>query len=63
MSKATRCDKCGKYEDFHTFTIGGNYILSEVPRPYYYPDELDLCNDCGDELRGIIRKWWRKRVV
>ena len=59
MGEAILCDRCGAYS-YKEFSIGGRHILDNVPHEYHYPEEQDLCVTCGNELREIIKTWWRK---
>jgi len=64
MSKAIKCDRCGKFSAIQYYSIGGEDILGGIrwdtdnPRP---GEKFDLCGKCGGELRKILKEWWRKK--
>ena len=59
--RAIKCDRCGKVEvSMNWYHLTGPQLLrSPVVREQYYPGSLELCDACGEELRGILREWMR----
>lgn len=59
MSKAIKCDRCGKYcEEHKAYKICGN-VLVKIAGEFDCSQNFDLCNDCGISLNNGLRDWWR----
>ena len=61
MAWATKCDRCGKYFDWHSNTENGFAVLTfDVGKCKYSieGEEYDLCPDCVKDLYD----WFNRRV-
>lgn len=63
MSKAIKCDRCGKFDD----SASGKSCLKSSDinfgdsfKENKFPENVDLCESCTDELVELIRHWCRK---
>ena len=59
MSKAIKCERCGRFEETSSpATLSGNRILNGAVRPYHYPESIDLCDECGKELNETLKDFF-----
>jgi hypothetical protein len=58
---AIKCDRCGRLEVSMNWykMVAPALLRSPVVREMFYPTEIELCDACGEELRGILREWLR----
>jgi hypothetical protein len=61
---AIKCDRCGTLEvPMNWYKMVAPALLrSPVVREMFYPREIELCDACGEELRGILREWMRAKA-
>ena len=68
MSKALKCDRCGKFFEPYMFKQGyeksTNYIRLETKNANIYVNDdrivdavYDLCEDCNSELEQFLNKY------
>lgn len=59
MAWATKCDRCGKYFDFHEETNGFAFLEYNPAKDTYSinSDEFDLCPKCVVSLQ----KWFERK--
>ena len=58
MTQVYKCERCGKYFDSDPIRLQGGALLGTLLRINWYPDSVDLCRDCGDQLKELIGQWW-----
>lgn len=60
MSKAYRCDRCGKYYaiDFNSFEYTDERWRYSIYKDYHpYPEEkIDLCTECRKKLYDWLKE-------
>lgn len=61
MAWATKCDRCGKYFDYHEESNAFAFLIYDRQKDKYSIDneEYDLCPDCVQSLSSwfcIVRK-------
>ncbi len=60
MAEAYKCDRCDKYGRwFDKDTMSGSIIKNSLKKGWY-PDKIDLCESCSEELRSMLFNWWNK---
>lgn len=62
MSQAIKCDKCGKFDDSieSSCLTRADINFYDLFAKHYYPDKVDLCEQCTKELLDFIREWCKK---
>jgi len=60
-----KCDRCGMYFDsfgvLRGARLGGDFLLSGVLQPGWYPARVELCADCANQVRDFLREWWAEQ--
>ncbi len=63
-----QCDRCPNTEHFH-YHVRGTVIRGNLDHRFtengvlhgkWYPDEVNLCNECQKELKELIAGWWSR---
>lgn len=60
MAWATKCDRCGKYFDYHEGTNAFAFLKYDLSKDKYSLSngEFDLCPDCVQSLKD----WFYEKV-
>ena len=53
MSKACKCDRCGKFFEPTNYPTKPVYYVTKTP-PGYCTIEYDLCDKCQDDLEEFM---------
>jgi len=63
MSKLIKCDICGKIDNPIWFgrIKRRDFNYGDVIKKESYPDSIDLCTECSDELIAVIREMVKKK--
>ena len=56
MKGVTLCDICNKPMSDRKYEIKAKYQYSDA----YFPQRLDICDDCWEEMSKWIQYKWRK---
>ena len=58
------CDRCGRVQSSARVSIDREKInFGDMARQHYYPDEVHLCDLCGNSFLYFLKEWWRNRVA
>jgi len=62
MSKVIKCDRCGKFDDScnNASLKRKDFNYQDAFKKYSYPDKIDLCGNCAEELLNFIKTWCKK---
>jgi len=65
MSKAIKCDRCGKFDDScsNASLKREDFNYADAFDKNRYPDKIDLCENCARELKDFIKAWCKKDLL